>query len=119
MTGTQTWRARVYGIVWGVGRECRQTWWKANWNLSARLKELKIRKRKVELKGKKHGNVKLKEDVPGVILPREKPEERTVKQLQRTLDRSCLWYSIKCQTTEVPEVICAQRHTTTCMSQHN
>ena len=73
----------------------------------------------MELKGKKHGNVKLKEDVPGVILAREKPEERTVKQLQRTLDRSCLWYSIKCQTTEVPEVICAQRHTTTCMSQHN
>ena len=31
-------------------------------------------------------NVKLKEeDVPGAILPREKPEECTVKQLQRWL----------------------------------
>ena len=31
---------------------------------------------------KKHENVKLKEgDVPGAILPREKPEECTVKQL--------------------------------------
>ena len=31
----------------------------------------------------------------------------------------CLWYSIKCQTRGVPEVICAQKHTTTCMSGHN
>ena len=31
---------------------------------------------------KRHENVKLKaEDVPGAILPREKPEECTVKQL--------------------------------------
>ena len=36
-----------------------------------------------------------------------------------SLDTSCLWYSIKCQTRGVPEVICAQRHTTTCMSRHN
>ena len=35
---------------------------------------------------KKHDNVKLKEkDVPAAILPREKPEECTVKQLQRWL----------------------------------
>ena len=36
-----------------------------------------------------------------------------------SLDTSYLWYSIKCQTRGVPEVICAQRHTTTCMSRHN
>ena len=36
-----------------------------------------------------------------------------------SLDTSSLWYSIKCQTRGVPEVICAQRHTTTCMSRHN
>ena len=39
-------------------------------------------KRKMAMKEKKHENVKLKEeDVPGAILPREKPEECTVKQL--------------------------------------
>ena len=59
------------------GRE----WRKANWNVSAGLKQLKIAKRKVELKEKK----KPKEDVPGAILPREKLEECTVKQLQRWL----------------------------------
>ena len=36
-----------------------------------------------------------------------------------SLETSCLWYSIKCQTRGVPEVICAQSHTTTCMSRHN
>ena len=36
-----------------------------------------------------------------------------------SLDTSCLCYSIKCHTTGVPEVICAQRHTTTCMSRHS
>ena len=36
----------------------------------------------------------------------------------KQLDTSCLWYSIKCQTREVPEVICAKRHTTTCVSRH-
>ena len=37
----------------------------------------------MELKENKHENVKLKEeDVPGAILPREKPEECIVKQLQ-------------------------------------
>ena len=38
------------------------------------------------IESKKHENMKLKEeDVPGAILPREKPEECTVKQLQRWL----------------------------------
>ena len=36
-----------------------------------------------------------------------------------SLDTFCLWYSIKCQTREVPEVICAQIPTTTCTSRHN
>ena len=40
------------GIIWG-GPECKQTWRKAKWNVSAGLKQLKIAKRKVELKGKK------------------------------------------------------------------
>ena len=35
-----------------------------------------------------------------------------------SLDTSCLWYSIKYQNWGVPEVICAQRPTTTCMSRH-
>ena len=39
-----------------------------------------------EIERKISENVKLKEeDVPGAILPREKPEECTVKQLQRWL----------------------------------
>ena len=55
---------------------------KAEWNVSAGFKQLKIAKWKVELK-KKCENVKLKEeDVPGAILLREKPEECIVKQLQ-------------------------------------
>ena len=37
-----------------------------------------VAKRKVELKEKKHENVKLEEDVPGAILPRKKPEECTI-----------------------------------------
>lgn len=71
--------------------------------------------------------------IPGAIFPQENPEECTVKRLQRwpfcrgakttgtktQLDTSCLSYSIKCQTKGVPEVICGQRHTTTCMSHHN
>ena len=36
-----------------------------------------------------------------------------------SLDTSCLWYSIQCQTRGIPEVICAERHTATCMSRHN
>ena len=50
-------------------------------NVSAGIKQLKIAKWKVELK-EKNENVKLKEEgVPGAILPGEKPEECTVKQL--------------------------------------
>ena len=46
--------ARIYGIIWGGGgRECKQTWRKAKWNVSAELKQLKIAKRKVELREKK------------------------------------------------------------------
>ena len=50
-----------------------KTWRKAKWNVSVRLKQLKIGKRKVELKEKKNEKLK-EEDVPWVILPREKPE---------------------------------------------
>ena len=58
--------ARVYGITWG--RKCKQAWRKEKWNVSTGLKQLKIAKRKVELKKKKQENVKLKEeDVPGAI----------------------------------------------------
>ena len=39
------------------------------------LKQFKIEKWKVELKEKKLEKVRLKEDVPGAILLREKPEE--------------------------------------------
>ena len=48
----------------------------------AGLKQLKTAKGKMAMKEKKHENVKLKVgDVPGAILPREKLEECTVKQL--------------------------------------
>ena len=58
------------------GRKCKQTWWKVKWNFSVGLKQVKIAKRKVELKENNIiENVKLKEDVPGAILLREKPEE--------------------------------------------
>ena len=51
----------------------------ANWNVSSGLKQLKVAKRREKLKGKKkRKNVKLKEDVPEAILPREKPEKCTV-----------------------------------------
>ena len=46
------------------------------------VKQFKIEKRKVELKEKKLEKVRLKEDVPGAILLREKPEECIVKKLQ-------------------------------------
>ena len=58
------------------GRKCKQTWRKVKWNFSVGLKQLKIAKQKVELKENNIiENVKLKEDVPGAILLREKPEE--------------------------------------------
>ena len=81
---------------------------------------------------KKHENVKLKEDVPGrfyfeknynnanpcaigVQLQISVPKQTYIF----SLDTSRLWYSIECQTRGIPEVICAQRHTTTCMPRHN
>ena len=62
-------------------------------------------------------------------LDRKKKKECTVKQLHacrddffagepKQLNTSCLWYSIKCQTRGVPEVICAERHIKTCVSRH-
>ena len=46
------------------GRKCKQTWWKVKWNFSVGLKQVKIAKRKVELKENNIiENVKLKEDV--------------------------------------------------------
>ena len=59
------------------GHEFKQTWRKANWNVSSGLKQLKVAKEKLKEK-KKHKNVKLKENVPGAMLPREKPEECTM-----------------------------------------
>ena len=70
----QTRHVHIYGIIWG-GRECTQTWWKAKWNVPVGLKQFKIEQWKVELKEKKLEKVRLKEDVPGAILLREKPEE--------------------------------------------
>ena len=61
--------------LFGGGRECKQTWWKAKWNVPVGLKQFKIEKRKVELKEKKLEKVRLKEDVPGAIFLQEKPEE--------------------------------------------
>ena len=73
----------------------------------------------------KHENVKLKENVPRAILLREKPEEcksivtfRSKRTHSRSLETSCLWYSIKCKTRGVPDVICAQRYKTNYISRH-
>ena len=46
-------------------------------------------------------------------------EPKQPERKQTQLNTSCLWYCIKCQTRGVPEVICAQRHTTNCTSRHN
>ena len=59
---------RAFSGLFG-GCERKQTWRKAEWNVSAGLKQLKIQKKKI------HENVKLKEDVPEAILLREKPEK--------------------------------------------
>ena len=73
----------------------------------------------------KHENAKLKVNVPRAILLREKPEEcksivafRSKRTHSRSLETSCLWYSIKCKTRGVPEVICAQRYKTNYISRH-
>ena len=68
--------------------------------------------------------MKLKKDVPGAILLREKPQEcksvcsRSSTSIFLILVFSYFSYSIKYQNWGVPEVICAQRPTTTCMSRH-
>ena len=52
----------------------------------SRVKTAQNSKTEGGIERKKHENVKLKaEDVPWAILPREKPQECTVKQLQRWL----------------------------------
>ena len=61
--------------LFGGTCECKQTLRKAKWNVSTGLKQLKIAKQKVELKEKKHENVRLEEDVPEAILLRGKLEE--------------------------------------------
>ena len=61
----QTRPARIYKIIermlagggragGGEGDECKQTWRTEQWNVSAELKQLKMAKRKVELKEKKN-----------------------------------------------------------------
>ena len=117
--GIQTRHAHIYGIIWGW-RECKQTWWKAKWNVPVRLKQFKIEKRKVELKEKKLEKMRLKEDVPGAACAIG--VQLQISILKQTYifshDTSCLWSSIKFQTRGVPQAIFAQRHTTTCMSHH-
>ena len=49
----------------------------------------------------------------------QRSEENVHILLTFALETSCLWYSIKCQTRGVPEVMCAQSQTTTSMSRHN
>ena len=44
---------------------------------------------------------------------------RSKHTYSRSLETSCLWYSIECKIRGVPEVICAQRHETNYMSPHN
>ena len=81
---------------------------------------------------KKHKNVKLKEEnVPEAILPGEKLEECTVCYRSSTSNwRSQANVHIlagyllplvfsKMPDQGIPEVICSQRHTTTCTSHHN
>ena len=74
----QTKRARVYGMVWG-GRETNMVDSKVK---CSGVKTAQNSQTEGGDERKKHENVKLKEeDVPGASLPREKPEECTVKQL--------------------------------------
>ena len=91
----KTKRARVYGIVWG---DAKQTWRKTKWNVAG-LKQLKQPKGRWNMKEKKHGNVKLKEeDEPGSILLREKPEECTVQQL---MNRTQVLNTMKTVVSEI------------------
>ena len=54
--GTQTRRARIHLWIYLGGRECKQSWRKVKWSVSAGFKQLKIVKQKVELK---EGNMKM------------------------------------------------------------
>ena len=112
------------------GGEFKQTRRKATWNVSTGSKQLTIAKRKVELKEKK--NIKMWSWKKKMCLARfylEKNQKNAIGvQLQISFpkqtyifspDTSCLRYSIKCQTRGIPEVICAQRHTTTYVSRRN
>ena len=74
----QTKRACIYGMVWGE-RETNMADIKLK---CSGVKTAQNSQREGGYERKRHENVKLKEgDVPGAILPREKPEECTVKQL--------------------------------------
>ena len=89
-----------------------------------RVKTAQKSKKEGKLKEKKHDDVKLREDLLTLGKTRRK-QICVLSEFNKTnihissLDMSCLWYSIKCQTRGVPEVICTQRHTTTCMPRHN
>ena len=48
--GTQTRRARIHLWIYLGGRECKQSWRKVKWSVSAGFKQLKMVNRKVELK---------------------------------------------------------------------
>ena len=111
LPGTQTIGAPAFIMGLFGGRECKQTWRKAKWSVSAGFKQLKIVKQKVELKERK---MKMwswrKKMCLGRFYLENKTEECTVKQLQRwflcrgakttgkkmQLDKTCLWYSKKC-----------------------
>ena len=64
----------------------------------------------------KHENAKLKVNVPeeckSIVAFRSK------RTHSRSLETSCLWYSIKFKTRGVPEVICAQRYKTNYIFRH-
>ena len=129
--GTRTRRAHLWDYL---GRhECKQTWRKANWNVSSGLKQLKVAKRREKLKEKK--NVKMwswrKMCLGRFYLEKNQKNAPCASAVQIqisvskqkyifSLDTSYLSYSIKCQTRRVPKVICAQRHTTNITKQsHN
>ena len=48
--GTQTRRARIHLWIYLGGRECKQSWRKVKWSVSAGFKQLKMVNQKVELK---------------------------------------------------------------------
>ena len=74
--GTRTRRARIYQIIWGDTNVNKHGGKRTA--MFHRVKTAESSKTEGEIEKKKHKNVKLTEDVPGAILPREKPEECTV-----------------------------------------